>query len=107
MQERYRYGLVAQHRRGKTAQSTRQMHSEDDFHEFKFGTQSTRQMHSEDDFHEFKFGLVAEHWRGKYAAKTTLFEYAFLVCNRFKRIQTVSNGIMSQPTGDKNYARAL
>ena len=56
MQERYRYGLVAQHRRGKTAQSTRQMHSEDDFHEFKFGTQSTRQMHSEDDFHEFKFG---------------------------------------------------
>ena len=56
MQERYRYGLAAQHRRGKTAQSTRQMHSEDDFHEFKFGTQSTRQMHSEDDFHEFKFG---------------------------------------------------
>ena len=88
MQERDRYGLDAQHRRGKTAQST-------------------RQMHSEDDFHEFKFGLVAEHWRGKYAAKTTLFEYAFLVCNRFKRIQTVSNGIMSQPTGDKNYARAL
>ena len=52
-------------------------------------------------------GLVAEHWRGKYTAKTTLLEYAFLVCNRFKRIQTVSNGIMSQPTGDKNYARAL
>ena len=51
-------------------------------------------------------GLVAEDWRGKYTAKTTLFEYAFIVCNRFKRIQTVSNRIMSQLTGDKNYARA-
>ena len=50
--------------------------------------------------------LVAEHWRGKYTTKTTLFEYAFFVCNRVQRIQTVSNRIMSQLTGDKNYARA-